>query len=64
MKFYKKSENDWSIYWTVELEWIPAILLHVDANAILVLSTDGIVDKLHEEKSSGVLSSVASLKRY
>lgn len=63
MKFYKKSENDWDIIWTVELKWIPVVLLHSDANAILVLSIDGIVDKLYEEKSSGILSSIASLKR-
>lgn len=63
MKFYKKSENDWGIIWTVELKCIPVVLLHSDANAILVLSIDGIVDKLYEEKSSGVLSSITSLKR-
>ncbi|XP_055325488.1 cilia- and flagella-associated protein 43 [Sitodiplosis mosellana] len=63
MKFFKKLGNDWCIIWAVELSWIPAIFLHGDANTILVLSTDGIVEKLHEEKSSGILNSIASLQR-
>lgn len=63
LKFFKKSENDWSISWTVELKWIPVMLLHLDADTILMLSIDGIVEKLHEEKSSGILNPIASLKR-
>lgn len=62
-KFYKKLENDWCIIWSVELKWIPAILLHGDANTILMLSTDGIVDRLHEEKSIGIINSITSLQR-
>lgn len=63
-KFYKKLENDWCIIWSVESTWIPAILLHGDANTILMLSMDGIVGRLHEENFSGIiLKRITSLQR-
>lgn len=63
MKFFRKLENEWSIGWTVDLNYIAAVILHVDTNVVIVISTDGVVDKFYEEKSIVTLNSVSSLNR-
>lgn len=40
-----------------------AFLLQCDVNAIIVLSRDGIVHKLHDEKSSAHLIPITSVNR-
>ncbi|XP_031619938.1 cilia- and flagella-associated protein 43 [Contarinia nasturtii] len=63
LNFFKKSENDWSIIWAIDLNYTPAILMSVDISSIVLLSIDGIVDKLHEQKSNGILNAITTLKR-
>lgn len=57
-------EKEWSIVWTVEMKCAAANLLQCDLNSIIVISTEGNVDKLVEEKSTANLSHITSLKRY
>lgn len=63
-KYYRKMEREWSIVWTVEMKCAAANLLQCDLNSIIVISTEGNVDKLIEEKSTANLSHIISLKRY
>lgn len=62
-KFLKRSELDWSVVWTITLNYVAIFALRLDENAIIILSIDGIVDKLCEEKSSPVLKAISSSKR-
>lgn len=63
-KYYRKMEKEWSIVWTLEMKCAAANLLQFDLNLIIVISTEGNVDKLVEEKSTANLSHITSLKRY
>lgn len=62
-KYFKKSESDWIPVWTIPLNYMPMISLRFDPNATIILSIDGIVDKLSEEKSNPVLKTITSLQR-
>lgn len=63
-KYYRKMEKEWSIVWTVEMKSPAANLLQCDLNSIIVISAEGNVDKLIEEKSTANLIHITSLKRY